>query len=159
MNSQEVMRKYLREIGQLPLSSEGPDFAGKPARQPTESDNEFLRGLIREQSRVNLGALIFAFSLILMVFIAALATGVKTGNSATSLLSIGGIGTGCEAGLMTWVFRLWREYNRFGFLLILSQRLSPEDLMKAVGAMYFGKETPKGKPAPKKGIKDSAVLE
>jgi hypothetical protein len=116
-------------------------MGGPEPRHPDEADNEFMRGLILEQSKTNRRTLSFAFCLIAIVFFVALLTAVRTGASVPAILGVAGIGGGCEAGLLTWVWRLWKEYNKFGFLLILSRSLPPEDLMKAVGAMFFAPGT------------------
>jgi hypothetical protein len=144
VDSQEVMRAYLQRIGQLPLAENGPDRAGgREGKHPDEKDNEFIRDLIQQQSKVNRRALVFAFSLIAVVFFSSVFTAIRAGGSVGTVLSIGGVGGGFEAGLLAWASRLWKEYNKFGFLLILSRGLSPEDLMKTVGAMFFAQSARK----------------
>jgi hypothetical protein len=142
MSSNEVMRMYLERLGQLPMSVNSVANAGSTTREPSASDSAFLRELASQQSAVNRRVLTVGLTMVVVVFIVALVGGVKSGGSPPAILASVGIGGGAEAGLLTWVLRLWREYNIFSFLLLLSQgdRLSPTELMKVVGEMSFGSE-------------------
>jgi hypothetical protein len=79
--------------------------------------------------------------LILAVFVFTLATAGRAGCSSSAVLKAAGIGGTAEVGLLAWVSRLWQEYNKFSFLLLLcrSTNLKPADVMKVVGAVYFGR--------------------
>ncbi|WP_158749968.1 hypothetical protein [Acidobacterium sp. S8] len=145
MSSQDVMRVYLERVGQLTRSGSGPEMMGTKRQTPTKEDSQNLRSLIGSQARTNRLVLFFALFLILVVFVCALISAVHSGGSSNSILAVAGIGTGAEAGLLAWVLHLWSEYNKFGFLLILSERLSPEDLMKAVLALFEHKRSRQSK--------------
>jgi hypothetical protein len=139
MNSEEAMRLYLERAGQLTRSLSGLDMMGSKRRTPTKEDSDRFREMVKSQSETNRQVLYLGLFLILVVFIATLEAAVRSGASPTAVLAIAGIGTGFEAGLLTWVLRRGADYNEFSFLLILSQRLSPEDLMNVVLALFQGR--------------------
>jgi hypothetical protein len=141
MNSTEIIRNYLQAVGQLPKSLNGPDMAGPAKRGPTQKEVEDLRKLVKDQSNTNRAVLFFGLLLILVVFIVAMITAIRSGSSVSAILGVAGIGTGVEAGLLTWVLYLWSEYNRFSFLLILSQRLNPEEFTKATLGLFLEKKS------------------
>jgi len=139
MSSNEVMRLYLERVGQLPLSPESVENAGSPIREPNAADTHFLQQMVSRQASVNLGVLALGLTLIVAVFVVAVIASAKSGNSPSSVFTALGIGGGAETGLLIWIFYLWREYNRFQFLLLLcqSQQLSATDVLKVVGEMHF----------------------
>jgi hypothetical protein len=141
MNSTEIMRNYLQAVGQLPKSLNGPDMAGPAKRRPTQKEVEDLQKLVNDQAATNRIVLFLGLFLILVVFIVALISAIRTGSSVSAILGVAGIGTGVEAGLLTWVLYLWSEYNKFSFLLILSQRLDPEEYTKAILALFLTKKS------------------
>jgi hypothetical protein len=101
--------------------------------------------MVKSQSNTNRQVLYLGLFLILVVFITALEAAVRSGASPVAVLGIAGIGAGFEAGLLTWVLRLRAGYIEFSFLLILSQRLGPEDLTKAVLALFEGRRANKNR--------------
>jgi hypothetical protein len=145
VSSEEAMRLYLERVGQLTRSLSGPDLMGSKRRTPTMEDSDRFREMVKSQSNTNRQVLYLGLFLILVVFITALEAAVRSGASPVAVLGIAGIGAGFEAGLLTWVLRLRAGYIEFSFLLILSQRLGPEDLTKAVLALFEGRRANKNR--------------
>jgi hypothetical protein len=143
MTSREVMRIFLEEVGQLPMSIGGPEMCGPRKREPTSDDLSASREIVMKQIATNRIVLWFALCMVLIVLIAALIATFKLGATTNTVLEIAGVGSGAEAGLLAWVLRLWSEYNKFVFLLILSQSLSPEEFTKVVLSMFLNKRTAK----------------
>lgn len=141
MSSLDVMRSYLESVGQLTKSLHGPDMAGPTKRRPTQEDVEDLQKLIADQAGTNRIVLFFGLSLILVVFIVALIAAIRSGSSSGAILGVAGIGTGAEAGLLTWVLHLWSEYNKFSFLLIISRHLDPDETTKTILALFVNQKS------------------
>lgn len=141
MSSLDVMRSYLESVGQLTKSLHGPDMAGPSKRKPTQKDVDDLQKLVTDQAGTNRIVLFFGLSLILVVFIVALIAAIRSGSSPGAILGVAGIGTGAEAGLLTWVLHLWSEYNKFSFLLIISRHLDPDETTKAILALFVNQKS------------------
>jgi hypothetical protein len=139
MSSKEVMRSYLQRLGQAPLSVNSIENAGSEIREPDAEDTKFLRDLVSQQAALNRKVLALGLSMIAVVFVITIVAGSRSGFSNLSLLTSTGLGGSAETGLFIWVFYLWREYNRFAFLLLLCQsnKISANEVMKVVGEMSF----------------------
>ena len=146
LKSREAVELYLRRTKQLIGEADSVDNAGGTFSPPSLDDSEYLEGLITVNSQINRNVLYFALFLIFAVFVAVTISAQRTG-SIHVLLQVLGVGTASEAGLLTWVLRIWAEYNRFSVILILCRKLSPEDLMKAMLSLNlgFGEKANQGK--------------
>ncbi len=136
LSSQEAVREYLKRTKQLVGEADSIENAGGTLTLPTEKDSQFLQGLIQENAAANRRVLYFSLFLAVVVFVATLIVSPKNG-SLQALLTVVGVGTSFEAGILAWVLRVWSEYNRFAILQILCTRLGPEELMRSMLALNF----------------------
>jgi hypothetical protein len=143
VSSRKVMQEYLRAIGQLPMSIGGPEMCGPPLRKPSSEEVNTLRKTVEKQIATNRIVLWFGLAMVFVVLVAALFVTFKQGATTGAVLRIAGVGSAVEAGLLAWVLRLWSEYNKFVFLLMLSQGLSPEEFTKVVLSMFLSQNSTK----------------
>jgi hypothetical protein len=149
LSSQEVIQRYLRNAKQLVGEPDSIDNAGGTFSPPTQKDSQYLETLIRDNGSINKQVLYFALFLVLIVFVAAIITIPKDG-SLKMLLGVVGVGTGSEIGLLAWILRIWAEYNRFAIIMVLCQRLDPEELMRVMLTLNlaFNQESKKSRGGP-----------
>lgn len=135
MSARDAMREFLVRVGQMPLH-QGPDAAGKRAPAPTTADVAFLQDLASAQSTRNAVTLNIVLALICATFVAT-ALGAWQKQDATAVAAIVVGGTGGGIGLLAWLRALWSDSNMYTVILIASQRLSADDLVKLIAGLYF----------------------
>jgi hypothetical protein len=136
MSANDVMQKYLRQIGQLPGTVNAPELAGGKKRVASPLDSNFLHELLSQQSVVNRRMLAVAVSLVCVTFAITVYLALRTPDSAAAVKAMG-VGSGAEVCWVTWLRSLWRDSNLYSILLVAAERLSPDELAKLVGGLYF----------------------
>jgi hypothetical protein len=141
MSIKGVMQEYLKQIGQLPGTLNAPELAGGKKRVAGQTDSEFLRKLLSEQSVVNRRMLAVAVTLVCLTFAITVYFALQM-NDSTAAVKVMGVGSGVEVCWVTWLRSLWRDSNMYSILLVAADRLSPDELAKLVAGLFFKSKDP-----------------